>query len=185
MNIMKTKIRTLLAICVLGFIGLININAIADNKKVVNADVVAEKVQMLTNEKSTSNDASLKSAEEYTTSGTDARMEKLASIQILLMESENATSDLLKEAELFTKWVVDQEEAKLVQKLNAKSDELIEAELFTKWVVDQEEAKLVQKLNAKSDELIEAELFTKWVVDQEEAKLVQKLIPQVEAQDRE
>jgi hypothetical protein len=142
---MKTKIRTLIAICLLGFIGIININAIADNKKVVTAEVVTEKEEMLTNESLMADEIFLKSAEELTAKDVDAQIEKYATKQIFLEESESAGSDLLKEAELFTRLVVDQEEAKLVQKLNAKSAELIEAELFTKWVVDQEEAKLVQK----------------------------------------
>jgi hypothetical protein len=142
---MKTKIRTLIAICLLGFIGIININAIADNKKVVTAEVVTEKEEMLTNESLMADEIFLKSAEELTAKDVDAQIEKYATNLIFLEESENAGSDVLKEAELFTRRVVDQEEAKLVQKLNAKSAELIEAELFTKWVVDQEEAKLVQK----------------------------------------
>ncbi len=45
---MKTKIKTLIAIIVLGTIGFTNINAIADNKSMVNAEVVAEKEDMLT-----------------------------------------------------------------------------------------------------------------------------------------
>lgn len=48
MKIMKTKIRTIVAICVLGIIGFTNINAIADNKSMVNAEVVTEAEEMLT-----------------------------------------------------------------------------------------------------------------------------------------
>jgi hypothetical protein len=45
---MKTKIKTIIAICALGIIGFTNINATADNKKLVNAEVVTEKEEMLT-----------------------------------------------------------------------------------------------------------------------------------------
>lgn len=45
---MKTKIKTLTAIIALGIIGFTNIYAIADNKSMVNAEVVTEKEEMLT-----------------------------------------------------------------------------------------------------------------------------------------
>lgn len=45
---MKSKIKTLIAIFALGIIGFTNINAIADNKSMVNAEVVTEKEEMLT-----------------------------------------------------------------------------------------------------------------------------------------
>jgi len=48
MKIMKTKIRTFIAIGALGIIGFTNINAIADNKSLVNAEVVTESEEMLT-----------------------------------------------------------------------------------------------------------------------------------------
>lgn len=45
---MKTKIKSTLAIAALGIIGFTNINAIADNKKLVNAEVVIETEEVLT-----------------------------------------------------------------------------------------------------------------------------------------
>lgn len=45
---MKTKINTLIAILALGLIGLTNINAIVDNKGMINAEVVTESEEMLT-----------------------------------------------------------------------------------------------------------------------------------------
>lgn len=45
---MKTKAKTLIAICALATIGLINVSAIADNKGLVNADVVLEAEESLT-----------------------------------------------------------------------------------------------------------------------------------------
>jgi len=45
---MKTKIRTIIGMAALGIIGFTNINATADNKSIVNAEVVIEKEEMLT-----------------------------------------------------------------------------------------------------------------------------------------
>ena len=45
---MKMQVRTLIAIAALGTIGFTNINAIADNKSLVNAEVVTEKEESLT-----------------------------------------------------------------------------------------------------------------------------------------
>lgn len=64
---MKTKIRTLIAICVLGFFGILNINAIADNKKTVTTEVTTEKDEMLTNDNWMSDKVFAYSAEEFTT----------------------------------------------------------------------------------------------------------------------
>lgn len=45
---MKTKIRTIIGIVALSAIGFTNINATADNKREVNANVVIEKEESLT-----------------------------------------------------------------------------------------------------------------------------------------
>ena len=45
---MKTKIRTIIGIVALGTVGFININATADNKREVNANVVTEAEKSLT-----------------------------------------------------------------------------------------------------------------------------------------
>lgn len=148
---MKTEIRTLLAFGILGFIGLININATTDHKKGLNADGVTKKVQMLTSDLIASEDASLKSAGEPTALGIDDKAGNFTTDQNQLLESVNANADVLEDAASYTKMVVDREEAKFLQKLNAKSESLIEAELFTKWVVDQQEAKLVEKLYPSVD----------------------------------
>ncbi|OFX62004.1 MAG: hypothetical protein A2066_19470 [Bacteroidetes bacterium GWB2_41_8] len=47
MKIMKTKIRTFIAMSALGIIGITNISATADNKKVFNAGIVAETEEVL------------------------------------------------------------------------------------------------------------------------------------------
>ena len=45
---MKTKIRTIIGMAALGIIGFTNINATADNKSLVNAEIVMEQEEMLT-----------------------------------------------------------------------------------------------------------------------------------------
>lgn len=45
---MKTKIRTMIAISVLGMIGFANISAIADNKRAANTEFATESDKMLT-----------------------------------------------------------------------------------------------------------------------------------------
>lgn len=47
---MNTKIRTIIGMVALGLFGLANINATADNKSVVNTNVVSGKEESLTNE---------------------------------------------------------------------------------------------------------------------------------------
>lgn len=114
---MKTKIRTLIAICALGFIGLININAIADNKKAVNTEVVTEKIEMLTTESVMSEDAFLESAEALTALEADAQIERYATRQILLEKNANAVSDDLTIAQASTASEADSEIEKYAQKL--------------------------------------------------------------------
>ena len=114
---MKTKIRSLIIICTLGLVGLINTNAVAGDKKVINTGIIVENVELLTNETSLSTDEFLKLAEGYTSLGTDTQVEKYASSQIRLIEIENAKSDLLKEAHLYTRCIADEHDTKLIQKL--------------------------------------------------------------------
>jgi delta 1-pyrroline-5-carboxylate dehydrogenase len=111
---------------------------------------------------------------------TESKTENLTVNLMADQTEENFTYDLEREAMLFTKWVVDQQEAKLTQNLFAKSEELIEAAAYTKWIVDQEEAKLTAKLYGRSDELIEAAQYTSMLVDQAEAKQMKKVMNAIE-----
>jgi hypothetical protein len=97
-------------------------------------------------------------------------------VNLMSVQNEETCYDLEREAMLFTKLVVDQQEAKLFEKLYSKSEELIEAAAYTKWIVDQEEAKLTAKLYGKSEELIEAAEYTCMLVDQAEAKQLKKVM---------
>ena len=144
---MKTKIRTLATICILGFIGTINVNAA--NYKNANNNVVVEEGK--------NTNVSLGALAEKTSFETG---------NFLLNENADAMIDLEKEAQFVTKWVVDQAEAKAMKQfaddefavyeavqapLNEVENSVIdlqkEAQLATKLVVDQAEAKIFQKLN--------------------------------------
>jgi len=59
---MKTKNRTFIAICALGFIGLMNINAVTDNKKVG----INDKTEMLSYTPEMTAEATVYSAQEFT-----------------------------------------------------------------------------------------------------------------------
>jgi hypothetical protein len=147
---MKTKIQTIAAICTIGFLGILNLNAVAESKSksksIANTDLVAENACIVTNDSAINMIASIESDKLFTTNKTDSPVEKVVSNQAFLNYSETTGSDLALEARLFTKWVVDQEEAKFVKKLNAKSEALIEAEECTKMVIDQLEAKFLENV---------------------------------------
>ncbi|HEX7585783.1 MAG TPA: hypothetical protein VF373_13930 [Prolixibacteraceae bacterium] len=106
---MKTKIRTRQAICILAIIGLMNINAIADNKKSANTEVVAVKEEMLTNELKRSEETFFNSAEALTAMEADAQIDKYATKQILLKENTIAKSDFQATAESITASGTDRE----------------------------------------------------------------------------
>ena len=147
---MKTNIKTLATICILGFIGTINVNA-ANNRN-ANNNLFVEEVKSLKTGSNVSDEVLPSLIEKFKSSESDANFE---SVQLLLNGDLDAKVDLQKEAQLVTKWIADQEEAKLNQKLitegrfgklNAEDDLQKEAGLVTKWIADQEEAKLTQKL---------------------------------------
>ena len=148
---MKTKTRTLVAICILGFIATINVNAA--NYKNANNNLVVEEVKNLRNGSNMTDEVFPSLIGKSNFSESDANFE---SVQLLLNEDLDATVDFQKEAQLVTKLIADQEEAKLNQKLIA-------------------EGKL-GKLNVKDELQSEALEVTKLIVDQEEAKLIKKLI---------
>jgi len=155
---MKTEIRTLAAICILGFIGAINVNAA--NYKNANNNVFVEEVKNTMNGLGNEDGGLLLLAEK-------ASLESNAKVEFLLNEDLDANVDLQKEAQAVTRWIVDQEEAKVFQKLltEGKSDKFESVQILP---------------NEDSDENVdfqkEAQSVTKWIVDNEEAKLTQKLI---------
>ena len=153
---MKTKITSLIIICTLGLVGVSNANSALSNKTLCVGATQAE--------------------------AKNVYFENLNSSEFVFNEDADATVDYQKEAQLVTKWVADQEEAKAVQKLidngifisnqemdsnvgEAKSENLNSAEFI--FNEDADVAIDYQK---------EAQLVTKWIADQEEAKTIQKLI---------
>ena len=211
---MKTKIRSLIIICSLGIVGVLNANAALGFK----TSCVGEAQEDAKN----------------------VKVENLNSSEFIF--TADAAFDYQKEAQLVTKWAADNEEAKTIQMLidkgiflsneendsftseaksaNLNSSEFIfdadaeidyqkEAQLITKLVADNEEAKTIQMLidkgifvsneeaasfageaksvNLDSSEFVfnedskidfqrEAQLITKLIADKEEAKAIQKLI---------
>jgi hypothetical protein len=151
---MKTKITTLAAICVLGFIGTINVNAADYKNSNTNAVVEENKTTSL----------NLVASTEKTSFENVATIEN---VKFLLNDDAEANVDLQAEAQLVTKWVVDQEEARVVKKL-------IDEGRFVEFVSDQ--SPIADVVEANVDLQKEAQLATKLVVDQAEAKIIQKLI---------
>ena len=150
---MKTKIKSLIIICALGLVGVVNANAAISNKTLCVGATLAE-----------------------------AKSENLNSSEFIFNDNADATIDYQKEAQLVTKWVADQEEAKAVQKLISEG-------VFVSNQVQTSCAGEAKSENLNSSEFIfnedadaaidyqkEAQLVTKWIADQEEAKAVQKFI---------
>lgn len=158
---MKTKIRTLVTICILGFIGAINVNAA--NYRNANNNLVIEEVKNAKTELSKADGSTVETTEK-TSFESDVRFE---TAQFLLNEDLDANIDLQKEAQSVTKWIVDQEEARVFQKL------ITEASFVS---IEPLQFLLNEDLDAKIDFQKEAQSVTKWIVDNEESKLTQKLI---------
>jgi hypothetical protein len=113
---MKTKISTTLAICVLGITGLINIHAVADNKKVVNAEVNTTNTELLNNETILAEELFIQSAEELTSKEAEAEIEKYATKQVLLSDNLRSISEFPNSAEMITVSGADQEIEKYARK---------------------------------------------------------------------
>lgn len=75
---MKTKTRTIIAICALGIIGFTNINAISDNKR---EELVTNKGEMLDIESTMTNDAFIYSAQAYAAVDFENEFESYAAME--------------------------------------------------------------------------------------------------------
>jgi hypothetical protein len=160
-EIMKTKIRTLVAICILGFIGTINVNA-ANFRNADNKVIVVEGKS--TKSELGKADANLVASLENTELESNAKVETFES---LLNEDLDAKVDLQKEAQSVTRWIVDQEEARVTKNLLTEVN-------FDKF--ESVPSILNEDSNAKVDVRKEAQSVIKLIADQEEAKVVNKLI---------
>ena len=153
---MKTKIGSLIIICTLGLVGVLNANATLSYETSRIVETLEE--QNIT------------------------KFESLNSAEFVFNEDADAAIDYQMEAQLVTKWIADNEEAETIQMLidrgiivsneemgsfagEAKSENLNSAEFVINE--DAEAAIEYQK---------EAQLVSKWIADKEEAKVVQKLI---------
>ena len=115
-KIMKTKNKKLLAICILGILGFINIHAISDNKKMVNSEVNTIKTEILNSETIKVEDLFLQSAEQITALEADAQIEKYANQQVLLSENSKVDTDFLNAAEISTANEAESVVAKFAEK---------------------------------------------------------------------
>ena len=153
---MKTQIKSLIIICTLGLVGVLNANAALSYKTSCIVETLEE--QNIT------------------------KFESLNSAEFVFNKDADVAIDYQMEAQLVTKWIADNEEAETIQMLidrgiivsneemgsfagEAKSENLNSAEF-----VFNEDA------DAAIDYQKEAQLVIKWIADKEEAKVVQKLI---------
>ena len=149
---MKTKITSLIIICTLGLVGALNASATSTYE----ASSVAGNL------------------EEVKT----AKSENLYSSEFDL--NGDAGFDYRKEAQLITKLVADNEEAKTIQMLIDRgifvsNDELASFDGEAKSE-NLNSTEFVFNADAEIDYQKEAQLITKWNADKEEAKAVQRLI---------
>jgi hypothetical protein len=243
---MKTKIKIIITVC--AFVAVLNASATA-NYEVKNSGLISveESVSAL-NEKIVSFESEINGNIDYQKEaqmviqwiadkeeseafkyvmnrGFIAPVETINSSENeVIDENVNETTDFINEARLMTKFIADQEEAKVVRNMNERgfvapvetinssenevvngNDEVIvdfekEARLMTKFIADQEEAKVVRNvkergfvapvetINSAENEVVngndevlvdfekEAQLLIKLIADKEEAKVVQKFI---------
>jgi ribosomal protein L7Ae-like RNA K-turn-binding protein len=165
-EIMKTTIKTLITICALGFIGILNTNATVNYTKSGNTVVFEEEKNVKSGSNKVDENLAIPTAQTIFLES-DVRFENVESVLPLLNEDLDAETDFQKEAQLITKWVVDQKEAQVIQQLTTEGK-------FDK--VDLVQPAVNEDLNAETDFQKEAQIITKWVADKEEAKAVQKLI---------
>jgi len=142
---MKTKIKSLILICTLGLVGVLNANAASRYNTLRSARTLDEKI---------------------------LSFENLNSTEFAFNEDVNAGIDYQKEAQLVTKWVADQEEAKTIHMLiHKRMFGSNEAES-----VNQNSSEFIFNADANIDYQKEAQSLTKWLADREESKVVQNLI---------
>ena len=151
---MKTKIKSLILICTLGLVGLLNANAALSYNTSVLAEALTEQ---------------------------NLRFENLNSAEFVFNVDASAEIDYQEEAQLVTKWVADKAEARTIQMLfdnliivaNEETGSLFGEEEFENL----NSAEFGFNVDA-TDFHKEAQLLTKWAADKEEAKIVQQLIDQ-------
>lgn len=151
---MKTKIRSLMIICTLGLVGVLNANATLGYKTSCCTGTLEEVKNV--------------------------KFENLNSAEFIL--DEDTQIDYQKEAQLVTKWIADNEEAKTIQMLIDKgifvsNEETDSSAGETKFEnMNSSEFVFTEDADAEIDYQKEARLITKWIADMTEAKVIQRLI---------
>ena len=143
---MKTKIKSLILICTLGLVGVLNANAASNYNTSCVAGTLEEQ---------------------------NLRIENLYSTEFVFNEDANAEIDYQKEAQMVNKWVADCQEAKTIQMLIDKSILGSDEETLS---FGGEATEFVFNADARVDYQKEAQLLTKRVADNEEARVVKNLI---------
>jgi len=151
---MKTKIKSLIIICTLGFVGVLNANATLSYKTSCVAGTLEE--------------------QNYTKS------ENLNSSGFVLTEDADAIFDYQLEAQLVSKSIADNEEAKTIQMLIDRGIFVTNEEMISfadgANLENLNSAEFDFNSSAEIDYQLEAQLITKLIADNEEAKTIEKLI---------
>lgn len=84
---MKMKTRTIIAIFALGTIGFTNINAIADEKKLINTEATSDKAELLSLESWMTDKAIVYSAEAFSNKDAADEIENFEANQVLPEEN--------------------------------------------------------------------------------------------------
>lgn len=113
---MKAKNKTLTAIWTLAILGIINIQAISDNKKLAAPERLTVNTEILNTETLKAENLFIQSAEEITALEADAQIEKYANQQIQLSANSKELSEFLDIAEILTATSADQEIEKYAKK---------------------------------------------------------------------
>ena len=114
---MKTKISTLTLLSALGIIGLLNINAIADNSKTVNTEIASVGNEMFAPEVRLDEMALVYSPEAFTGREIDAEIEKHVTKESLPTENVVIESNLLDSAKTNTASETDEQISKYAEKM--------------------------------------------------------------------
>jgi len=151
---MKTKIKSLIIICTLGLVGVLNANATLSYKTSCVAGTLEE--------------------QNYTKS------ENLNSSGFVLTEDADAIFDYQLEAQLVSKSIADNEEAKTIQMLIDRGIFVPNEEMISfadgANLENLNSAEFDFNSSAEIDYQLEAQLITKLIADNEEAKTIEKLI---------
>jgi len=150
---MKTKIKSLILICTLGLVGVLNSNAASNYNTSSVAGTLEEQ---------------------------NLRIENLYSAEFAFNEDASAGFDYEKEAQMVTKWVADREEAKAIQMLIDKSiygsGEEVSSFDGESNFENLNSLDFIFNSDAEVDCQKEAQMVTKWIADNEEARVVKNLI---------